>query len=64
MRRNYLKSQLGQTLPVLFETEENGLWQGHSDNYCVVRAEGGGHGIMKNVKILSGNRQNLIGIIV
>ncbi len=39
-RRAYLESAVGKTLPVLFETEENGLWQGHSDTYVLVRAEG------------------------
>lgn len=64
LRRAYLEAQLGQTLSVLFETEENGFWQGRSDNYCLVRAAGGGHGIMKNVKILSIEEQNLMGNIV
>ena len=65
MRREYLSGQAGRTLPVLFETGENGLWQGHSDNYCVVCAEGENlHGIMKNVKILHARGQKLMGIIV
>ena len=64
MRRAYLELQVSLTLPVLFETEQDGLWQGHSDNYCLVRAQGAGHGIMRNVKILSIQGQNLMGIIV
>ncbi|MBR1658970.1 MAG: tRNA (N(6)-L-threonylcarbamoyladenosine(37)-C(2))-methylthiotransferase MtaB [Oscillospiraceae bacterium] len=66
MQRSYLTSQVGRTLPVLFETREaDGRWQGHSDNYCLVSAKGESlHGIMKNVKILSVEGQKLIGIIV
>ena len=33
MRAAFLAQSVGQTLPVLFETEEDGLWQGHSDTY-------------------------------
>ena len=35
MHRAFLDSCVGQTLPVLFETEENGS-QGHSDTYVLV----------------------------
>ena len=40
MRRAFLDSSVGQTLPVLFETEEDGRWTGHSDTYVLVSAEG------------------------
>ena len=40
MHREYLQSCIGQTLPVLFETEENGFCTGHSDTYVLVRAPG------------------------
>ena len=40
MRRQYMAENVGQTLPVLFETEEDGLWLGHSDNYLPVAARG------------------------
>ena len=62
MRRDYLAAQVGRTLPVLFETEAEGLWQGHSDNYLLVCAPEGGHGIMKNVKITSVSGEKLMGI--
>lgn len=39
-RRRFLESMIGKTLPVLFETQEGECWQGHSDNYLEVRAEG------------------------
>jgi threonylcarbamoyladenosine tRNA methylthiotransferase MtaB len=63
LERRYLQSQVGRTLSVLFETEKDGLWQGHSENYCLVRAEGTDmHGIMRNVKILGLEGQNLVGL--
>ena len=42
MRLQYMAQSLGQTLPVLFETEEDGLWLGHSDTYLPVKAPGKG----------------------
>ena len=66
-RRAYLESQLGKTLPVLFETEEDGLVQGHADNYCLVRAPKAREkvrGTIKNVKILTVDGQILMGNIV
>ena len=40
MRLQYMAQSLGQTLPVLFETEENGFFCGHSDTYLPVKAPG------------------------
>ena len=40
MRRSFLQSCIGQTLPVLFETEKDGIWSGHSDTYVLVSASG------------------------
>ena len=42
MRGAFMAQSVGQTLPVLFETEEDGLWQGHSDTYLPVKAPGTG----------------------
>ena len=66
MQTAYLDAQAGRTLPVLFETEQpDGRWQGHSDNYCEVLAEGESlHGIMKNVQITAREGKKLVGIIV
>ena len=65
MQLAYLDAQIGQTLPVLFETEQDGRWQGHSDNYCEVLASGSAlHGIMKNVQITAREGKKLVGIIV
>jgi len=40
MKKEYLRSCVGKTLPVLFETEQNGQCVGHADNYTEVMAEG------------------------
>ena len=40
MHQAFLQSCVGQTLPVLFETEENGYCTGHSDTYVLVRTHG------------------------
>ena len=65
MQRAYLDDQVGKTLPVLFETEQDGRWQGHSDNYCEVLAPGREkHGIMENVQISRREGLKLVGIIV
>ena len=36
MEYAYLDSFVGQTLPVLFEEERDGLWLGHTTRYCQV----------------------------
>ena len=65
MQLAYLDAQIGQTLPVLFETEHDGRWQGHSDNYCEVHASGDSlHGIMKNVQITARDGKIIVGNIV
>ena len=64
-RREYLESAVGKTLPVLFETEENGLWQGHSDTYVLVRAEGEKlRGTEKSVEITDVSGEILVGKII
>ena len=66
-REAYLEAQLGETLPVLFETETDGRIQGHADNYCLVRAPGARdkvRGTIKNVKISAVDGQILMGNIV
>ncbi|MDO4816073.1 MAG: tRNA (N(6)-L-threonylcarbamoyladenosine(37)-C(2))-methylthiotransferase MtaB [Bacillota bacterium] len=51
-RKAFLQAQLGKTLPVLFETKEGEFWQGHSDNYVLVRCKGEDlRGVVKNIKI-------------
>ena len=65
MRAAFLAQSVGQTLPVLFETEEGGLWQGHSDSYLPVRAPGTGlRGQICPVRIDSVEGETLKGRIV
>ena len=40
LERRWLESQAGRVLPVLFEEEKGGLWQGHTPHYALVRAQG------------------------
>ncbi|MGM9591198.1 MAG: tRNA (N(6)-L-threonylcarbamoyladenosine(37)-C(2))-methylthiotransferase MtaB [Oscillospiraceae bacterium] len=64
-RRAYLESAVGKTLPVLFETEEDGMWQGHSDTYVLVRAEGEDlRGTVKTVEITGVSGEILVGKII
>jgi len=61
----YLEKQVGKVLSVLFETEENGLWTGHSGNYCAVTVSGKDlRGLVKNVKISGILGENLVGDLV
>ena len=36
MEGDYLASFAGETIPVLFEDRQDGLWRGHTDRYCEV----------------------------
>ena len=52
MEGEYLRSLVGKTLPVLFEEEKGGLWQGHAPNYVPVRAAGAElHNVLRPVYI-------------
>ena len=52
MRDAFLASQVGRTLPVLFEAEESGIWSGHAENYVLVHAKGENlHNAVVNVQI-------------
>ncbi len=65
MEQQYLDSCVGKTLTVLFETESDGLWHGHADNYCEVCAEGQElHALVKMVKIIRRENKKLIGNVV
>ena len=53
LHRTWLESWVGQTLPVLFEEEKDGLWRGHTPNYTEVFAPGEGyHNVVKDVEIV------------
>lgn len=65
MQNSYLEKMLGKNLTVLFETEKDGLWSGHSENYCEVAARGEAlHGVVRNVNIESVSGKKLIGIFI
>jgi len=42
LRQEFFASQVGKIVPVLFESEENGICRGHTPNYCTVLVEGSG----------------------
>ena len=65
MEKQYLSGLVGRTLPVLFETEKDGLWQGHAPNYVPVRAVGEHlHNVLCHVLVEEVDGSALIGRIV
>ena len=65
MRRAFLAENVGGTLPVLFETEEDGFCTGHSDTYLPVSAPGTGlRGLVKSVKITGADGEKLVGTLL
>lgn len=64
MHRKFMESCIGQTLPVLFETEDKGFFTGHSDTYVLVKVEGTGlRGMVKNVEITAVDGEKLVGLV-
>ena len=65
MHREFLEQSVGATLPVLFETEEDGTCIGHSDSYILVAVPGTAlRGAVRNVKITGIDGEMLTGSIV
>ena len=69
MKNDYLKTQIGKTLEVLFEEQKGKYSIGHSSNYLKVAVQSTGHGkidknTLKNVKIVSTKDGLLLGKIV
>ena len=65
MHRDYLAACVGQTLPVLFESEEDGFCTGHSDTYMPVKVRGTGlRGELRDVRIESAEGDTLRGTLV
>jgi threonylcarbamoyladenosine tRNA methylthiotransferase MtaB len=63
--RAFMEESVGCVLPVLFETEEGGMWCGHSDTYLLTAAPGENlRGLVKSVKITGIDGENLVGEIV
>ena len=64
MHREFLERSVGQVLPVLFETSEDGIFTGHSDTYVLVKAKGENlRGKTLNVRITGVDGNELIGEI-
>lgn len=64
-RLDYMENAIGKTMPVLFETFDGKFWEGHSDTYLNVKAEGTDlRGFVRNVKIFSKDGENLVGVIL
>ena len=62
MHRDFLRACVGQTLPVLFESEEDGFCTGHSDTYMPVKVKGTGlRGELHNVAITEVSGDTLCG---
>lgn len=61
----YLARWVGETLPVLFEEEKDGLWRGHAPNYVEVRAPSAEnlHNVLKNVEITAVEKDRLSGAL-
>ena len=65
MQREYLAGCVGRELSVLFETEKDGLWLGHGENYVEVAAPGEAlRGLVKKVKITAADGQMLVGCVL
>ena len=65
MEEAYLQALVGSTLPVLFEEEKEGLWQGHAPNYVAVRAAGENlHNQLRQVRITGRDGGALQGVLV
>ena len=64
-RQQYLSRQVGRVLSVLFETEHDGVWTGHAENYCTVAARGDAlHGVVRNVQITTLDGETLVGNVI
>ena len=62
MNRSFREESVEQVLPVLFETEENGVCTGHSATYLLVSVNGTGlRGQTLNVKITGVTDEGLVG---
>ena len=66
MQRAYLEGWVGETLPVLFEEERDGLWRGHTTRYCegAVSSLEDLHNQVRSLKVERVNGTALIGTLV
>lgn len=61
---NYRRAQIGRVLTVLAETQLDGLWTGHAENYCEVTFPGGRRGAFSSVRITGTEDGRLTGLPV
>ena len=60
LNRAYLAGCVGETYPVLYEQEAEGLWTGHAPNYILVGAKGADlHNQVRRTRI-TGIRGNML----
>ena len=66
MERTYLDQWVGETVPVLFEEEREGLWRGHTTRYTEVMAPSGEnlHNRLRSVRVEGVEGGSLRGIPV
>ena len=65
MHEAFMESSVGLTLPVLFETEEDGFSVGHSDTYVLVKVPGTGlRGQLRPVVIRQRDGEKLLGEVL
>ena len=67
LKQRFLNAQVGTTTKVLFETQitPSNIWHGHSDNYCIVKAQGTDlTNSIKNVLITNSTEDELTGKII
>ena len=66
MQDAYLDSWVGETVPVLFEEEREGLWRGHTTRYCEVAVQSAQplHNQLRQVRLTGHVGGSLQGVLV
>mgnify|MGYP000191572355 CR=1 FL=1 len=66
MQDAYLDSWVGETVPVLFEEERDGLWRGHTTRYCEVTVQSAQplHNQLRQVRLTGRDGGALQGVLV
>ena len=66
MERAYLEQFVGETVPVLFEEEREGLWRGYTTRYTEVMAPSGEnlHNRLRSVRVEGVEGGSLRGVLV
>ena len=65
LRRSWLERWVGETLPVLFEEEKDGLWRGYAPQYTEVTVPGMGlHNVIQRVEITGVQGDSLTGRVL